>query len=140
MGDGQADVPNEICRCSGAPEGAVVDNRGCWVVAHFAFEKAAITTASADKLDEAVGVLKDNPDLNIEIQGHTCSMGPLLYNQVLSEKRARAVYDYLLLQGITAPRMNCKGFAYKKPAATNETLTGRKLNRRVELQPVNQPE
>jgi OOP family OmpA-OmpF porin len=126
----------EICRCSGMPDGADVDERGCWVVAHFEFEKADITTASADRLDEAVGVLKNDPDLNIEIQGHSCSMGPLLYNQVLSEKRAKAVYDYLILQGINAPRMSYKGFAYKKPAASNETLSGRKLNRRVELQPI----
>lgn len=126
----------EIRRCSGMPDAADVDERGCWVVAHFELEKADITTANADRLDEAIGVLKNDPDLKVEIQGHTCSMGPLLYNQVLSEKRAKAVYDYLILQGINAPRMSCKGFAYTKPAASNETIQGRELNRRVALQPV----
>ena len=139
VGD-HGDVAEEICRCSGMPEEADVDVRGCWVVAHFPFEKADITTERAEKLDEAVGVLKNNPDMDIEIQGHTCSMGPLSYNQVLSEKRAKAVYDYLIINGISAPRMTCKGFAFTKPAASNDTLEGRQLNRRVELQPLKQPE
>ena len=139
IGD-KSGAPEEICRCSDMPEGADLDNRGCWVVAHFAFEKADITSESADELDAAVGVLKNNPEMNIEIQGHTCSMGPLSYNQLLSEKRAKAVYDYLITNGISGPRMACKGFAFTRPAASNDTPEGRTLNRRVELQPLKQPE
>jgi len=129
-------VYDGVDQCPNTPAGVDVNGRGCWVVAEFAFDKANITARSADKLDKAVAFMNNNPLLNFEIQGHTCSMGPLSYNQVLSEKRAKAVYDYFITNGIDAPRMSHEGVAFKKPAASNDTLKGRRQNRRVEVLPV----
>jgi len=86
-------------------------------------------------LDEAASILKKNPDLKVEIDGHTDSTGPAAYNMKLSENRAKAVMDYFVAKGIDPKRLATKGFGLTRPAASNDTKEGRAKNRRVELTP-----
>jgi OOP family OmpA-OmpF porin len=94
----------------------------------------APTAASVQILDEAVDTLKRNPDIRVEVDGHTDGVGTQAYNQPLSERRAKGVYDYLIAHGIDASRLDGpKGFGKEKPIATNDTAEGRQQNRRTEL-------
>jgi len=135
-GDGVTDDKDQ---CPNTPKGATVDARGCWTYAAvvlFDFNKAVIKSEAHPMLDEAVGILKKNPEINVEIDGHTDNMGPAAYNMTLSEKRANAVMKYLVDQGVKAERLTMKGFGLTKPAASNDTKAGRAKNRRVEFRPV----
>ena len=99
----------------------------------FAFDKFTLNDQSRALLDKVTEWLKDNPDLNVEIAGHTDDRGSDAYNQKLSENRAKAVYDYLTSHGISKSRLSYKGYGESQPIATNETDEGRQKNRRVEL-------
>jgi OOP family OmpA-OmpF porin len=134
-GDG---VPDYLDQCPGTPKGAKVDSRGCWVLRnlHFDLDKSEIKPESYPVLDEAVKVLKENPGLRVEIEGHTDSQGSAAYNQGLSERRADAVMRYMTGKGIDSSRLSTKGFGLTRPVADNATAEGRALNRRVELTPV----
>ena len=100
----------------------------------FAFDKFDLNEKAQEMLNEVADWLKENPDLNVEIGGHTDSRGSDAYNQRLSENRAKAVYDYFVSHGVSASRLSYKGYGESRPIATNETDEGRQLNRRVELQ------
>lgn len=78
-------------------------------------------------------MLKDYPNTNIEIQGHTDSRGTDDYNMGLSISRATVVRDYLRQNGIAASRMTTKGFGESAPAYSNDTQEGMAQNRRVEF-------
>jgi len=94
----------------------------------------APTADSVAILDEAVDTLKRYPDIRVEVDGHTDSVGTDAYNQKLSERRAKGVYDYLTAHGIDASRMDGpKGFGKTQPIDTNDTAEGRQRNRRTEL-------
>jgi OOP family OmpA-OmpF porin len=84
-------------------------------------------------LDEAVEILKKHPEIKIVIEGHTDSIGTIPYNQKLSERRAKAVYDYFISKGIDPSRMRTVGYGKLRPKADNSTAEGRAINRRVEL-------
>jgi outer membrane protein OmpA-like peptidoglycan-associated protein len=84
-------------------------------------------------LNEVVVGLKDNPDVALEIQGHTDSFGEASYNLQLSNKRAQAVMDYLVQKGIDSSRLVAVGYGEDKPIATNNTAEGRTQNRRIEF-------
>lgn len=99
--------------------------------AHFAFDKSSLTQAAKDTLGQAVTLLKEHPEANAEIQGHTDYVGTDAYNQALSERRANSVKAYLVSQGIAASRITTKGFGESQPTADNGTATGRAENRRV---------
>ena len=75
----------------------------------------------------------DNPEMVIEIRGHTDSQGEHDYNIYLSRKRAKAVVEYLNENGISRSRTRYKGFGHTQPVAENDTDEGRQLNRRVEF-------
>ena len=101
---------------------------------HFDFDKATIKPESKPALDEAARILKENPSIKVEIQGHTDSRGSDEYNLKLSNARAKSVVSYLVQDGgIDAVRLTAKGFGESKPTATNDTDAGRALNRRVEF-------
>jgi outer membrane protein OmpA-like peptidoglycan-associated protein len=85
------------------------------------------------KLDKAVKVLKDHPDIKIEIGGHTDSTGSREYNLDLSRRRARSVKDYFEKKGIAADRIKTRGYGPDKPIDDNETADGRAHNRRIEF-------
>jgi outer membrane protein OmpA-like peptidoglycan-associated protein len=88
---------------------------------------------SFNELDKLVRMLNDNPDMAIEINGHTDNVGNDDSNLQLSQKRAAAVVNYLLEKGISNTRLDSKGFGETQPVAANETDEGRALNRRVEF-------
>jgi OOP family OmpA-OmpF porin len=85
-------------------------------------------------LDEAISILGKYPELKVAVAGHTDSVGDEAYNQGLSERRARTVYDYLTGHGIGAARLvGPQGFGESKPIDSNDTKEGRARNRRTEL-------
>lgn len=100
---------------------------------NFDFDKADIRPDSRPVLDEAIATLKENPDIRIAVQGYTDSKGTDEYNLKLSDRRANAVYRYLVAGGIAPDRMTVEGFGEAKPVADNSTESGRAENRRVEL-------
>jgi OOP family OmpA-OmpF porin len=135
-GDGICD---DVDDCPGTPRGAYVNDRGCWIIENilFDFDKAIIKAKYYPDLDEIVRVLNENPDLSVEVQGHTCWIGTKRYNQKLSERRAKAVVEYFKKKGIDPSRISWKGYGETKPAFPNTEREGRIKNRRVELQPKN---
>ena len=131
-GDG---VPDYMDECPDTPEGAKVDEQGCWVIdgCYFDFDKHEIKPLYYSALDNVLTVLRDTPNLKISIQGHADSIGSKEYNQDLSEKRAGAVMEYLVANGIDKGRLSAVGYGLSRPRAPNKTETGRALNRRVEF-------
>jgi len=75
----------------------------------------------------------NNPEIKIEISGHTCNIGSAKYNQGLSERRAKAVLEYLVKKDVEAERLTHKGFGLTQPLNGNKTAAERALNRRVEV-------
>jgi OOP family OmpA-OmpF porin len=122
--------------CPGTPRGAAVDKRGCWAVKglHFATDSAAIDAKGKKALDEVAAVLKKNPKLRVEIDGHTDATASDDHNRALSERRAEAARSYLVAAGIDKDRLEAKGFGEAKPAADNDTASGRAENRRTEIE------
>lgn len=150
-GDGVADYKD---KCPNTPKGAKVDASGCplaaltkgaevtkagtWIYKDIQFEvnKADLRESSYPTLNEIVAALNAQPNLKIEIQGHTDSTGSHAYNVGLSQKRAQSVKNYLASKGIDGKRMTYKGFGPDQPIATNKTKAGRARNRRVEIKPI----
>jgi len=99
----------------------------------FDFDNATLRPESYHELNRWVEVFNKYPDLNAEIHGHTCWIGTDAYNQGLSERRAKAVVDHLVSQGIDQNRLSRIGFGETKPIASNKTQKGRETNRRVEI-------
>ena len=100
---------------------------------NFDFDSANLTATAKSSLDKLVIVLKNNPDTNINIYGHTDNKGSDAYNQALSERRANAVRDYFTANGIASSRLFPQGMGESSPIATNDTDAGRTQNRRVEF-------
>ena len=99
----------------------------------FDFDKAELKNESRPDLDRATEFLKSNPNVRIEIAGHTDSVGVDSYNQKLSQQRAEAVQQYFVSKGVEAGRMKAKGYGEAQPIADNSTDEGRARNRRVEM-------
>lgn len=95
--------------------------------------KATLKPESLPVLDKAAVGLKDWGDVNIEVAGHTDSVGTDEHNMTLSQSRAEIVRDYLVGKGISADRISAKGYGESSPVADNATEEGRAKNRRVEL-------
>lgn len=88
---------------------------------------------SEKELNKLVLFLQNNPSVKIEIGGHTDRIGTASYNNQLSEKRAESVYQYLVEKGISASRLQFKGYGFEMPVSSNETKEGRANNRRTEF-------
>jgi outer membrane protein OmpA-like peptidoglycan-associated protein len=99
----------------------------------FDFGKSTLKPGAREKLAKIAGILLAHPDLKIEVEGHTDSVGSDELNQRLSEDRAAAVRDYLVQQGVHSENITARGFGKTRPVASNDTAAGRQLNRRVEL-------
>ena len=99
----------------------------------FDVDSADMTDGSEATLAPVVTLLRDYPQISIEITGHTCWLGSDEYNLALSEKRADAVADYLVGRGIDAKRLFVKGAGESEPLESNLTEAGRRSNRRVEI-------
>lgn len=134
-GDGVCDRKDE---CPDTPKGAIVDSRGCWVVKGviFDYKKWDIKDEFNANLCNIVDVLQQNPNLRVKIEGHTDNIGSMGYNIDLSQKRAKAVKDYLVGKGLQESRITTEGFGFKKPIASNTTEEGRAQNRRAEIVPL----
>lgn len=104
--------------------------------ATFAFDSDEITGASMATLDVAAETLRECPDIHTAVEGHTDSVGNDAYNQGLSQRRAESVSNYLSNHGVSADRLQARGFGSSRPIADNSTEDGRALNRRVELSPL----
>jgi outer membrane protein OmpA-like peptidoglycan-associated protein len=100
---------------------------------NFDLDKATLRPGSETVLMEVVKLLRSSPELNIEIQGHTCSMGGRDYNLKLSQARSETVKAFLEQHGIGSSRLTAKGFGMDMPVASNDKEEGRSLNRRVVL-------
>jgi outer membrane protein OmpA-like peptidoglycan-associated protein/tetratricopeptide (TPR) repeat protein len=99
----------------------------------FETNKFDIKPESGAELNEVVQLMKDNPTLRIQINGHTDNSGKPADNMALSENRAKAVTGYLIGKGIAPARLSSKGFGDTRPVADNATPEGRARNRRTEL-------
>ncbi|MBI3519015.1 MAG: OmpA family protein [Bacteroidetes bacterium] len=95
--------------------------------------KDVIKKSSFPILDNVVTILKENPDWNVEVQGHTDNVGKYESNKKLSHKRAEAVEKYLEDKGINADKIRGMGYGSDRPIADNKTPAGRAKNRRVEF-------
>jgi outer membrane protein OmpA-like peptidoglycan-associated protein/opacity protein-like surface antigen len=140
-GDG---VPDAADSCPETPVGVAVDETGCpkaveikasLVLEGVEFEssKAVLTPNSKSTLNEVAESLAAYPEVKIEIGGYTDSTGPAELNRELSQRRAEAVRQYLIEQGIAPERLIAVGYGEDQPIASNETREGRAQNRRVEL-------
>lgn len=133
-------VANSMDACPNSKPGAVVGKDGCEVQVvielqgvHFDFDKSTLKPESIVILDAAVKTMGEHGTIMVEVAGHTDSIASEEYNQKLSERRAKVVYDYLVSKGVSADRMTWKGYGELQPIATNDTEEGRAQNRRTEL-------
>jgi OOP family OmpA-OmpF porin len=130
--DGLGDACDE---CPDTPQGAPVDEKGCWALGkvQFDLDKWDITPEFHALLNEIAELMKPNPELVMELQGHTCNIWTEEYNKKLSLQRAQEVATYLMRKGIPSEQLRVKGFGLFVPTASNDTEEGRSLNRRVEF-------
>ena len=150
-GDG---VPDDKDHCPDTPRGTKVDASGCVLVAaapaapalipekkksivlegvNFDTNSSHLKPESASTLDRVAEGLKENPDVRVEVGGHTDSQGNDAHNMQLSRDRANSVKAYLIGKGVPAKQLQAKGYGETKPIADNKTADGRARNRRVEL-------
>ncbi|HCY74377.1 MAG TPA: hypothetical protein DHV28_00515 [Ignavibacteriales bacterium] len=99
----------------------------------FGFDSSTLQPEAKTNIKKLADILKKYPDSNILITGHTDSDGTENYNQTLSEKRAKSVSDYAMLQGISSSRLQTIGLGETEPIASNDTDYGKSQNRRVEI-------
>jgi len=99
----------------------------------FAVDSTTISPSFQSTLNQISDNLKTYPDSLIDVYGHTDSTGSDVYNQDLSERRARSVADYLSMRGVSSARIRSQGFGERYPVASNDTAEGRSRNRRVEI-------
>lgn len=134
-GDG---VPDNLDKCPNTPAGAVVDENGCQKVItlklglNFAFDSAKINPKYEEEIKEVSKVLNENPAYLVRLEGNTDSIGKASYNKKLSLRRALAVKNVLIKQGVDANRIKTVGLGEENPVASNATKEGRAQNRRVD--------
>jgi outer membrane protein OmpA-like peptidoglycan-associated protein/outer membrane protein W len=141
-GDG---IPDYLDKCPNTAAGVKVDANGCPIKkvvvmtevmssdASFEFDKSTLKTKAYGKLDKIIATLKNNTDYTVSVEGYTDAIGTEEYNLKLSERRAQAVADYLLSQGIDKSRIEIVPHGEANPIASNKTAAGRAKNRRVEI-------
>jgi len=149
-GDGVLDAQDA---CPDTPRGTAVDDRGCPLPApqtdanvqaietglvlegvNFKSGSAQLTAESIGVLSDVAASLKANPDVRVEVRGHTDATGSAEVNRDLSHRRAMAVRDVLVQLGVSPSRVTAVGYGEDYPIAPNDTAEGRAKNRRVELQ------
>jgi len=108
---------------------------GNWVLVGVNFEsgKSNLSPESYPVLVNAVQVLLSNPDMKVEVQGHTDNIGSDSFNKKLSEQRAETVKRFLVAKGVAASRLSTVGVGSSNPVSDNKTAEGRSLNRRIEF-------
>lgn len=111
-----------------APEETVITFR-----LNFGFDKYQITEEMVPTLEQVKLILEENPNVAVQVAGHTDSTGTVEYNQGLSERRAGSVKNWLVENGVSAARLEAVGYGELQPKYDNGTSEGRALNRRVEI-------
>lgn len=99
----------------------------------FDHDRYELKEKSHSELEKVIRFMTSNPDVKIEVGGHTDNVGASDYNLQLSERRAKAVESYLLANGVPAARIVSRGYGSSKPVGDNTTEAGRQLNRRIEF-------
>jgi OOP family OmpA-OmpF porin len=128
-------------KCPDTVAGAEVEADGCvrkeQVVVlpniEFDFARAELTSAGREELGKVLRFMNDQPEIRLEVWGHTDALGTDAYNLKLSQQRAAAVVRFLTSNGIVPSRLDSAGFGESRPLADNETEEGQARNRRVEL-------
>ncbi len=127
-------------RCAHTPEGVHVDVHGCQLQnvitlkgVNFATSSAELTRDSFAVLDDVARTLIQNPDLQVEVSGYTDNRGRKSFNVRLSQRRAEAVMEYLIMRGVNRDHLTAIGYGPENPVMSNDTAAGRAANRRVEL-------
>jgi OmpA-OmpF porin, OOP family len=140
--DADDQCPNEIGPANGDPKGcprkaalAVVTDCEVRITQqiHFEYDKAVIRRESYPVLDAVADVLVKNPQIKLEIQGHTDNRGSASYNKKLSDNRAASVLKYLVSRGTSPDRLTSKGYGLEQPLVPNDSDMNRALNRRVQF-------
>lgn len=138
-GDG---VPDSRDACPDTPRNYAVDGRGCPIpveevarvelMVNFDFDRSEVKPEYLDEIQEVTDFMEQYPDVVVELEGHTDSVGTEQYNEGLSQRRANAVRQVMLDRfGISAGRVTARGFGEGQPVASNDTAAGRAQNRRV---------
>jgi OmpA-OmpF porin, OOP family len=142
-GDGVGDCED---KCANTPSGFKVDRTGCIVEQsvilrsiNFVFNKDQLTVPAQETLDEVAAALVGQPALNVQIKGHTDSVGTDAYNRALSQRRADSVRRYLVSKGVLGANLQAIGAGEDQPIAGNDSEEGRAQNRRVEFVVLNKP-
>ena len=141
-GDG---VPDSRDKCPDTPKGVKVDKEGCPIplkekvsvtlLVGFDFDRTDIKAQYNENLEKVANLLKAYPEINVELEGHTDSIGTDEYNMDLARRRAESVKKELTEKyNIDASRMSTSSFGESKPVDTNDTADGRQNNRRVVAQ------
>jgi outer membrane protein len=132
--DGVCDAAD---KCPGTAAGMKIDSVGCpleqTLKLLFDFDSAELRPESITELERVVKFMGDVPFAKTMVEGHTDSVGPDAYNMSLSDRRAKAVFDYLSSRGVDPARMSSVGKGETAPIADNKTAEGRQENRRVML-------
>jgi len=128
-------VPNYLDKCPNTPKGVKVDKFGCPVTFNFDIQfdvnSAKIKPQYMKTIEKFAKFLKDNPAYKAEIIGYTDKTGNKIYNIILSQKRAKAVYEALIQAGVNKDRLSWAGLGDANPIAPNDTEENRAKNRRV---------
>lgn len=116
-----------------------VESERNWVLVgvNFDYNSTKLSSEAYPILFHAVQVLLQNPDMQVEIQGHTDNIGSEKVNLKLSEKRAQMIKNYLVARGVNGTRLKVVGYGEAYPIADNKTAQGRAMNRRIEFKVLN---
>ena len=120
---------NRVLETRETTRGLIVNMSGVW----FDTGKATLKPGAREKLSKIAGILSGHPGLKLEVEGHTDNTGSDELNQQLSERRADAVREFLVQQGVSPALITARGMGESQPVASNDTAAGRQLNRRVEM-------
>ena len=130
--------------CPNTTAGVRVDVRGCEIKdiielrgVNFESNSDRLLPTATERLNRAAATLRKNSDLVVEVAGHTDSDGAAAYNESLSERRARAVRNFLVNAGANGDNLSVRGYGEANPIADNGSAEGKAANRRVELRILN---
>lgn len=142
-GDGDG-VVDRLDDCPNTTGGVPVDINGCEIRdvirlpgVNFSSNSDVLLSGTEAALADAAATLRQNPDLIIEVAGHTDSDGAAAFNLGLSERRAETVRDYLINAGVNPANLSARGYGELEPITDNSTAQGKAENRRVELRVIN---